>query len=129
MIGDGLDAYNQQALGYTDRRPLSVVVRDPDTGDAIGGITGRTSLGLAFLDLFYLPDSQRGAGLGTKILQAFEDEARRRGCSSAVLYTISFQAPGFYEKNGWVRFGEISSEREGVSRVFMTKKLDLPQRA
>ncbi|MNU06080.1 hypothetical protein D3C72_2511370 [compost metagenome] len=61
--------------------------------------------------------------MGTKLLKAFEEEARERGCRSAVLYTISFQAPGFYEKNGWVAFGEIGSDLEGISRIFMTKKL------
>ena len=121
-IGEGLDEFNLQASGLSDRCPLSVIVKDPDSGEALGGIVGRTSLGLAFLDLFHLPASLRGSGLGTNILKAFEDEARERGCRSAVLYTISFQAPGFYEKNGWVRFGEIESD-QGISRIFMSKKL------
>ncbi|MDC6379911.1 GNAT family N-acetyltransferase [Pseudomonas graminis] len=122
-ISVGLNAFNDQITGSNDRSPLTVIVRDPTTGEAVGGIIGRSSLGLAFLDLFHLPDSLRGGGLGTKVLKAFEDEARTRGCRSAVLYTISFQAPGFYEKNGWVRFGEIGCDPEGASRVFMSKKL------
>lgn len=123
LLGRGLDQFNEQAAGVSDRRPLCVMVRDPDSNENLGGILGRTSLGLAFLDLFHLPDTLRGSGLGTKILKAFEEEARARGCRSAVLYTISFQAPGFYEKNGWVRFGEIACEPEGISRIFMSKKL------
>ncbi|NWB64479.1 GNAT family N-acetyltransferase, partial [Pseudomonas sp. F1002] len=85
--------------------------------------TGKTSLGMAFLDLFYLPEALRGSGLGTTLLKAFEDEARHRGCRSAMLYTLSFQAPEFYEKNGWVRFGEIPCDPEGSSRVFLSKML------
>jgi len=123
VLGKGLDEFNLQAAGISDRRPLCVMVRDPENNEVLGGIVGRTSLGLAFLDLFHLPDTLRGSGLGTKILQAFEGEARKRGCHSAVLYTISFQAPGFYKKNGWTSFGEIESDIEGVSRIFMTKKL------
>lgn len=123
MIAQGLDEFNEQVAGMGDRRALNVIVRDSASDEVLGGAVGRTSLGLAFLDLFHLPDSLRGLGLGTQILEAFEEEARQRGCGSAVLYTISFQAPGFYEKNGWTRFGEISSERQGISRVFMTKKL------
>lgn len=122
MLGKGLDEFNNQAGGLTDRRPLCVIVKDSGSGEIMGGATGRTSLGLAFLDMFHLPDALRGSGLGTKVLEAFENEARKRGCGSAVLYTISFQAPGFYEKNGWVRFGEIPSQ-PGISRIFMTKKL------
>ena len=123
ILSDGLATFNEQATGYHDRLPLTVLVRDPHTHQVLGGITGRSAFGMAFLDLFHLPDSLRGSGLGSQLLQAFEDEARRRGCLSAVLYTISFQAPGFYEKRGWVRFGEIPCAPEGHSRVFLSKVL------
>ena len=33
-----------------------------------------------------------------------------------VLYTISFQAPGFYEKLGYRRFGTIDCDPPGTSR-------------
>jgi GNAT superfamily N-acetyltransferase len=122
-LGKGLDEFNRQMAGLNDRRPLCVMVKDPESGATLGGIVGLTSLGLAFLDLFHLPESLRGSGLGTRILAAFEAEARKRGCISAVLYTISFQAPGFYEKNGWLRFGEVASAQEGISRIFMSKTL------
>lgn len=123
ILGNGLSAFNEQASGYSDRLPLTVLIRDQTTQRILGGITGRTTLGMAFLDLFHLPDSLRGAGLGRQLLQAFEDEARRRGCANAVLYTLSFQAPGFYEKHGWVRFGEVPCEPAGSSRVFLSKRL------
>lgn len=122
ILGQGLDEFNELSAGLNDRRSLYVIVRDPNSKEVLGGAAGRTSLGLAFLDLFHLPSSLRGSGLGTEILRAFEDEARKRGCSAAVLYTISFQAPGFYEKNGWVNFGEIATQ-PGISRIFMTKQL------
>ena len=122
-ISGGLNRFNDETTGYTDRHPLAVIIRDPATGVTIGGATGRSSLGLLFLDLFYLSPSLRGSGLGTEILRRFEAEGRRRGCSTAVLYTISFQAPGFYEKQGWRRFGEIPCAPPGTSRIFMTKEL------
>ncbi|MFD5241790.1 GNAT family N-acetyltransferase [Streptomyces tendae] len=91
-ISDALDRFNIEHTGIADRRPLAVLVRDPDTRQVVGGLTGRTSLGLFFLDLFYLPPWLRGSGLGTEILRQAEDEARARGCRTAVLYTITFQA-------------------------------------
>jgi GNAT superfamily N-acetyltransferase len=123
LIGDGLNAYNDAITGYGDRKPLAVLVRDPTTGAVLGGATGRSSLGLLFLDLFYLPESLRGAGLGTRVLRAFEAAGRARGCRAAVLYTISFQAPDFYERQGWQRFGEVACDPPGTSRIFMTKQL------
>ncbi|MHC8400500.1 GNAT family N-acetyltransferase [Pseudomonas sp. MDT1-17] len=123
VLSAGLSAFNDQMSGINDRQSLAVTVRDPQTHKVLGGITGRTSLGLLFLDLFYLPESLRGSGLGSRLLKAYEDEGRRRGCRSAVLYTLSFQAPEFYEKNGWQRFGEVPCEPQGTSRVFMSKVL------
>jgi GNAT superfamily N-acetyltransferase len=76
-----------------------------------------------FVDLFFLPDALRGHRLGSQILQVAEDEARRRGCGAAVLYTISFQAPEFYERHGYRRFGMIDCQPPGTSRIFLSKPL------
>lgn len=69
-IAEGLDRFNDQQIGYGDRLPLAVVVKDPESGDVLGGITGRSSLGPLFLDLFYLPEALRGAGLGSECCAA-----------------------------------------------------------
>lgn len=121
-IAEGLDRFNDQQIGYGDRLPLAVVVRSRQWGRS-GGITGRSSLGLLFLDLFYLPEALRGTGLGSELLRRFEQEGRRRGCLSAVLYTISFQAPEFYQRHGWQRMGEVPCLPPGTSRIFMSKTL------
>lgn len=120
---DGLNAFNDQAAGFADRRPLAVVASDPDTNGILGGAIGRSSLGLLFLDLLYLPESCRGTGIGSEILGRFEAEGRRRGCRTALLYTLSFQAPAFYERHGWRRFGEFPCLPEGASRIFLSKQL------
>ncbi|MGY3450754.1 GNAT family N-acetyltransferase [Bradyrhizobium sp. USDA 4353] len=122
-VGGGLNAFNDEVTGYSDRLPLAVIARNPTTDAIIGGALGRSSLGLLFLDLFYIVPEHRRTGLGTSILQTFEQEGQRRGCISAVLYTISFQAPAFYARLGWKRFGEIPCLPAGTSRVFMSKRL------
>ena len=121
VIGDGLSAFNDATVGYADRVPLHVLVSDPDSGKVVGGITGRTSLGLMFIDLVYLPETLRGRDIGARMMALAEEEARRRGCRAGVLYTISFQAPGFYQRLGWRVFGEIPCDPPGTSRVFLTK--------
>ena len=122
VIGQGLAAFNDSQTGIKDRRLLAVLVKDA-SGKTVGGISGRSSLGLLFLDLVYLPESLRGGGLGSRLLAMAEEEGRRRGCKSAVLYTISFQAPEFYKRHGWRVFGEIACDPPGTSRIFMTKEL------
>ena len=52
-----------------------------------------------------------------------EQEGARRGCKSAFLLTITFQAPGFYQRHGWTEFGRIACDPPGTARVFMTKTL------
>ena len=122
VIGQGLGAYNAEQSGIRDHKPLAVLVKDAD-GRTIGGISGRSSLSLLFLDLVYLPQTMRGGGLGQRLLAMAEEEGRKRGCKRAVLYTISFQAPEFYKKYGWRVFGEIPCDPPGTSRIFMTKEL------
>lgn len=122
VIGRGLAVYNHEQTGIHDHKPLAVLVQDAD-GNTLGGISGRSSLGLLFLDLVYLPKAMRGGGLGSRLLAAAEEEGRRRGCKAAVLYTISFQAPEFYKRYGWRVFGEIPCDPPGTSRIFMTKEL------
>lgn len=123
-ISDDLDQFNIDVTAIEDRKPLAVLVNDPDTGEVLGGMTGRTSLGLMFVDLFHLPEHLRGNGLGSRILHMAETEGKRRGCKAAVLYTISFQAPDFYRRHGWRVFGEIACDPPGTSRIFMTKNLE-----
>ena len=121
LLGDGLRAHNHEAAGYTDSKGLAVLVSDAQGGEVIGGIIGRTSFGLLFLDIVYLPKSVRGREIGTRMLEIAEAEGRRRGCRAGVLYTINFQAPGFYQRHGWRVFGEIPCDPPGTSRVFLTK--------
>ncbi|MGW6281418.1 GNAT family N-acetyltransferase [Kribbella sp. NPDC055071] len=120
VISAGLDEFNLTAAGIQDRQSLAVLVKEGDR--TVGGLSGRTSLGLWFVDLLYLPDSLRGSGLGSRVLEQAETEARRRGCVSGFVFTIDFQAPDFYARHGWKEFGRIPS-RGGISRVFFQKSL------
>ena len=60
VITKGLGDFNTETTGINDRRLLAVIVKD-EAGKTLGGVLGRTYLGLMFLDTFYLPKSERGA--------------------------------------------------------------------
>ena len=123
VITDGLRAYNEAQAGPWDGRPLAIFARDPQTKQVVGGLLGRTSLGLLRVDTFFLPEELRCDRLGSRILAMAEQEGRRRGCTRAVLSTLHFQAPGFYLKQGWEIAARIECEPPGHTRFYMTKKL------
>jgi len=123
VITDGLRAYNEARAGSWDGRPLAIFARDPETKNVVGGLLGRTSLGLLRVDTFFLPEDLRRVRLGSRILAMAEEEGRRRGCTRAVLSTLHFQAPGFYQKQGWEVAARIDCEPPGHTRFYMTKKL------
>jgi predicted N-acetyltransferase YhbS len=104
-------------------RPLAVLVSDPETQEVIGGLLGRTSMGLLFIDVFFVPESTRKRGLGSRVIRMAEAEAGRRGCTRAVLSTVTFQAPGFYQRQGYEVLGRVECDPPGHTRVFMTKRL------
>jgi GNAT superfamily N-acetyltransferase len=127
LIDSGLARYNEQQAGYVDARPLAVLITDRKKQEVLGGLLGRTSFGLLFVDLVYVPDSLRGRNLGSRILDQAEQEAVRRGCSAAVLFTIIFQASRFYAKRGYRELGRVECDPPGYTRICMTKPLIVPQ--
>jgi GNAT superfamily N-acetyltransferase len=123
IVDEGLAGHGVEQAGYWDARPLYVLAREPPNERILGGMIGRTSLGLLFIELVFLPPELRNRGTGTRMLHMAEEEAVRRGCRAGVLYTISFQAPAFYERHGWREFGRVPCHPTGTSRIFMTKDL------
>ena len=123
VITEGLRAYNEAQAGVSDARALAILVRNPETQNVVGGLWGRTSLGLLRVERFFLPEDLRRGGLGSRILAMAEEEGRRRGCTRAVLSTLHFQAPGFYLKQGWEVADRIECAPPGHTRFYMTKKL------
>lgn len=120
VLEQGLADYNARKVGRRDWRALAVAVNDPDTGAPVGGLFGRTTLGLFFIDLFFLPEHLRHGSIGGRALQMAEEEAIRRGCAAAALVTMDFQAPEFYARHGWEEIGRVRSAPD-VERIFMRK--------
>jgi GNAT superfamily N-acetyltransferase len=101
VITEGLRAYDLSQTGYYDFRPLAVFVRDPQTGKVVGGLYGRSEFGLVYIAWFFLPEDLRRARIGSRVLAMAEEEGRRRGCTRIALTTLSVEAPGFYQKQGY----------------------------
>jgi GNAT superfamily N-acetyltransferase len=122
VIHEGLNDYN---LGFAPPhgfRPLQVLLRD-EGGAAAGGLTGGTFWGWLHIELLWLPETARRQDLGTRIMAAAEDEARRRGCHHVYVDTISFQALPFYLKLGYEEWGRLEDFPVGHTRHFLQKAL------
>jgi GNAT superfamily N-acetyltransferase len=112
------------AAGFPhDTVPLAVLLRD-ESGAVIGGLVGVTGWSWLYTQNLAVPPALRGAGWGRRLLEAAEAEARARGCIGARLDTYTFQARGFYEKQGYRVVGAIPDCPPGQTRFTMIKRLD-----
>lgn len=114
---------NAEAGFPHDSRPLCVLLRDGQ-GQVVGGLVGRTGWSWLYTENLAVPPALRGAGWGQRLLAAAEAEARARGCIGARLDTYTFQARGFYEKQGYRVVGVIPDCPPGQTRFTMIKRLD-----
>lgn len=128
--GDGLrecleaeiNAFNVAATGYADAVLLCVAARQ-DGGELCGGLSGWTWGGCGYAEFLWVREDHRGSGLGSRLLAAAEDEARRRGCDQLALSTHTFQAPGFYARRGYTECGRTPSYPRGFDQIHLVKRL------
>jgi GNAT superfamily N-acetyltransferase len=120
-LEDRIYEFNARATHIRDGELLGFFIREGDR--TVGGICGNTWGGTCELRQFWVDESQRHRGLGTKLFQAAEHEARRRGCEQIILMTFSFQAPAFYARHGFEVVATIDDHPRGHRNVLMRKRL------
>jgi len=121
-LEDRLYTFNVESTGFRDARDLSCVVRDSE-GTLVAGIDGFTWGGYARVEVLWVSEPLRGKGLGRRLLEAAEEEARERGCTSIVLSSHEFQAPGFYTKLGYHSVGATENTPAGYRELYFQKRL------
>lgn len=122
IIGAGIHNYNMQQVGGSNPQRLCFVLLEEDQ-EIVGGVIGEIHWDWLWLDLIWVREDLRGHGYGQRLLTAIEDGARNHGARNVYLDTFSFQAPGFYVKNGYHVFGELQDFPPGHQRFFLTKRL------
>lgn len=101
VLSDELDTVNAAATRGTDpARELTVQVRG-DAGALVAGLSGWTWGVAAGIGMTWVRQDVRGTGVGARLLEEFEAEARTRGCTHVFVTSFTFQAPGFYERQGY----------------------------
>ena len=101
---------------------LVLLLRD---GEAAlqGGLLGYTHWNWLFISHLWVADSQRGRGYGRALVARAEEVALHRGCGHAHLDTFDFQARAFYERLGYMVFGQLADYPSGHTRYFLQKEL------
>lgn len=122
IIENGLTTFNLQHAPPENYQRLVVVLRAADH-HVVGGILGNTWWGWLRIDELWIDEALRGQDWGTRLMEAAEAEAIRRGCHHVFLDTMSFQALPFYLKLGYTVFGQLDNLPVGHSRYFLQKAL------
>ena len=122
FLGDRLYEFNSGTTGIYDGRLFGMFLRD-DHGEIIAGAHGHTWGGTCEVSRLWVRDDLRHQGLGSRLMAATEEEARRRGCGQMFLTTHTFQAPAFYERLGFEEIGRITDYPAGHDQIFYRKLL------
>lgn len=118
---DGLLAFNRAIAGDPQLTPFSVFLRSD--GAVVGGLIARLAWGWLYVEKFWIAESHRGQGHGTRLLAEAERFARERGCHSAHIDTLEFQALPFYERFGYRVWGVLEGYPPGYRKYHVRKEL------
>lgn len=122
-LEDRLYEFNSSVTGITDGAYLAIFVRD-EQNRIVAGICGNTWGECCEIRQFWIEESRRKQGLGTKLFRAAEQEARRRGCTRMLLMTFSFQAPAFYARHGFEVLAVVDDHPRGHRNFLLRKHLN-----
>ena len=134
VLEDGIDAFAAavqkgfddvplpESVAAYEAMPLAIALKN-ERGGIEGGLTGHSVWGWLYVKYLWVTEARRCSGFGGRLLDRAEDIAWERGCTGVWLHTLSFQAPAFYERQGYQKFGEIPDFPKGHKRLFYRKTL------
>lgn len=111
-----------QALAPDQSPPFAIVRRHP-SGALIAAVSGEIAFKSMHISHLFVAPAERGKGVGATLLATAETYARARRCERVHLETRSEAARGFYEKQGYAPFGELSRYAGDQSLYFLEKAL------
>ncbi len=122
VVVNGVDYHNIAATGHSAYYPVGFYLKNARE-EVLGGLLGEIWGGWLHVRYLWVALPARGAGNGTRLVQAAERYAIERGCKGAFLGSFSFQARPFYEKLGYEVFGTLADYPPGHQLFFLRKGL------
>ncbi|WP_434397806.1 GNAT family N-acetyltransferase [Streptococcus sp. KHUD_016] len=99
-IGDLIRAYNRSKREEAESEPLNLYLED-EKGNLMAGLVAETFGNWLEIEYLFVKEELRGQGIGSKLLQRAENEAKNRNCRFSFVNTYQFQAPDFYLSHGY----------------------------
>lgn len=99
-IGDLIRAYNRSKREEVESEPLNLYLED-EKGNLMAGLVAETFGNWLEIEYLFVKEELWGQGIGSKLLQRAESEAKKRNCRFAFVNTYQFQAPDFYLSHGY----------------------------
>ncbi len=121
LVSESLGAEIAARFGPRNETPLSILAYDGDV--LAGGLNGLTHWRWCYIRHLWVEEDWRGQGVGRRLLAQAEMEARARQCVGLYLDTFDPGAAHFYERCGFLRFGQIDGFPPGHARAFLYKNL------
>ena len=122
FVNTALARFNDEKVGPDNHELLNIVDYD-ENHNVIAGILGGTYWGWCHIDILWVDERFCRQGLGSKLLETAEAEAKKRGCHSVHVDTMSWQAPEFYKKHGYKIISELNDIPAGNKKFHLIKKL------
>ena len=124
FVNNALEKFNNMHVGPDNHVLLNIVEYD-ENQNVIAGIFGGTYWGWLHIDILWVDENFRSKKIGSRLLIAAENEAKKRGCHSVHVDTMSWQAPEFYKKHGYELISELDNIPNGYKKFHFIKRLDV----
>jgi len=121
FIRERLNEYNFRIVPPYNHQVLNLIAREQNA--IIGGLLADLAWNWLYISYFWVAEQKRSLGLGSRILSMAEEIAVQRGCMRANLETHDFQSLAFYQKRGYVIFGQLENFPEGHTKYYLWKAL------
>ena len=122
IVDTGLEESNLAAAPLDEVQAISCFARD-EAGTVVGGAIGRVWRECCELQQLWVTPPQRREGIGSRLLQKFEQHAAGHGCRLVILETFNFQAPELYQSHGYQVEYERKGYPHGIVKYHLAKRI------
>lgn len=108
---------NYREKGYNDTFGFYAILDE----QIIGGITAHKKMEWLDVDILFINEKFRKNRIGSKLVSKAVEYCQKEKLIGMHLYTLDFQAKGFYEKQGFKLIAEIKDWPKGITRYEFIK--------